>query len=94
MAKIPAMLSGTRAPTFGAILTLLKGPMVLAFGLSGFSEALDSFNGGDGRLGLHGTDDPTSIGSDSTHGCIRLTNDAIVQLAETVPLGTPVAIFS
>ncbi|MEZ5266625.1 MAG: L,D-transpeptidase [Acidimicrobiales bacterium] len=64
-----------------------------AFGLSGFSEALTTFDGGDGRLGLHGTDDPASIGTDSTHGCIRLANDAIVQLAHTVPLGTPVAIF-
>lgn len=65
-----------------------------AFGLSGFSEALTSFNGGDGRLGLHGTDDPSSIGADSTHGCIRVTNGAIVQLAQTVPLGTPVAIIA
>ncbi|MCC6438535.1 MAG: L,D-transpeptidase [Acidimicrobiales bacterium] len=65
-----------------------------AFGLSGFSEALSSFNGGDGRLGLHGTDDPSSIGTDSTHGCIRVTNDAVVQLAQTVPLGTPVAIIA
>lgn len=66
----------------------------LAFGLSGFSEALDSFNGGDGRLGIHGTDDPTSLGADSTSGCIRLANPAIEQLARTVPIGTPVMILS
>lgn len=63
-----------------------------AFGLSGFSETLTSFGAGDGRLGIHGTDDPASIGADVTHGCIRLTNAAVTQLAETVPLGTPVLI--
>jgi hypothetical protein len=65
-----------------------------AFGLSGFSEALTSFDGGDGRLGIHGTDDPTSLGADSTHGCIRLHNAAVEQLARTVPLGTPVVVIS
>ena len=65
-----------------------------AFGLSGFSDVLDSFNGGDGRLGLHGTDDPASLGTDSTNGCIRLANPAIEQLARTVPLGTPVTVVA
>ncbi len=64
-----------------------------AFGLSGFSEALTSFAGGDGRLGIHGTNDPASIGNDSTAGCIRLPNAAITQLARTLPLGTPVQIL-
>jgi hypothetical protein len=63
-----------------------------AYGLSGFSDDLTSFNGGDGRLGLHGTDDPTSLGADVTHGCIRVSNEAITQLARTLPLGTPVVI--
>lgn len=63
-----------------------------AFGLSGFSEALTAFNGGDGRLGIHGTNDPASLGTDSSSGCIRLANPAIEQLARTVPLGTPVTI--
>ena len=29
-----------------------------AYGLSGFSEVHDSFNGGPGDIGIHGTDDP------------------------------------
>lgn len=65
-----------------------------AFGLSGFADVLDGFNGGDGRLGLHGTDDPASLGTDSTNGCIRLANPAIDQLARTVPLGTPITIVA
>lgn len=40
--------------------------------------------------GLHGTTDPTSIGKKATHGCVRLTNDAITALYEMVPVGTPV----
>jgi lipoprotein-anchoring transpeptidase ErfK/SrfK len=64
-----------------------------AYGLSGFSDDLTSFNGGDGRLGLHGTNDPASLGSDVSHGCIRLANEAITQLARALPLGTPVVVL-
>jgi lipoprotein-anchoring transpeptidase ErfK/SrfK len=63
-----------------------------AFGLSGYSDVLTSFRGGDGGVGIHGTNEPSSIGRDSTHGCIRLKNDAINQLARLLPLGTPVFI--
>ena len=63
-----------------------------AFGLSGFSDDLTSFNGGDGRLGLHGTNDPRSLGLDVSRGCIRVSNEAITQLARALPLGTPVVI--
>lgn len=63
-----------------------------AFALSGFSEVLESFNGGDGLIGLHGTNDPSSLGSDVSHGCIRIPNELITQMAESVPLGTPVEI--
>jgi lipoprotein-anchoring transpeptidase ErfK/SrfK len=63
-----------------------------AFGLSGFSETLESFNGGEGVIGIHGTNDPDSVGSDVSHGCIRVTNDTIDQLAAVLPLGTPVFI--
>lgn len=63
-----------------------------AFGLSGYSETLRSFNGGDGVIGLHGTNDPSSLGSDVSHGCVRLANEVIDDLAGFLPLGTPVAI--
>ena len=46
-----------------------------AYGLSGFSEVLESFNGGPGQLGIHGTNDPTSIGKKVSSGCVRLRND-------------------
>ena len=64
-----------------------------AFGLSGFSEVLDGFGGSDDAIiGLHGTNDPASIGTDVSHGCIRLENSVIEELAATLPLGTPVRI--
>jgi lipoprotein-anchoring transpeptidase ErfK/SrfK len=65
-----------------------------AYGLSGFSPVLDSFNGGDAVIGIHGTDDPSSIGGTVSHGCIRMPNDSITQIVNDIglPLGTPVYI--
>lgn len=72
-----------------------KGPYgPYAYGLSGYSPVLDNFNGGDAVIGIHGTDDPSSIGKDISHGCIRLHNKDITELVEKwqLPLGTPVYI--
>jgi lipoprotein-anchoring transpeptidase ErfK/SrfK len=63
-----------------------------AFGLSAHSDVLRRFDGGDGQVGIHGTDYPQGLGTDVSHGCIRIGNRAIVRLAKTLPLGTPVAI--
>jgi lipoprotein-anchoring transpeptidase ErfK/SrfK len=64
-----------------------------AYGLNGFSQVLNDFAGGDGVIGLHGTNDPSSIGKDVSHGCIRLRNADITTLAKILPLGTPVEIL-
>ena len=63
-----------------------------AYGLSGFSEVHESFNGGPGDIGIHGTDDPSAIGSDVSNGCIRLRNEDITRLAPMLPYATPVEI--
>jgi lipoprotein-anchoring transpeptidase ErfK/SrfK len=63
-----------------------------AFGLSGFSESIFAFNGGDGRLGIHGTNDPSSLGRAKSHGCIRVSNAGITKMAKTLFLGSPVRI--
>lgn len=63
-----------------------------AFGLSAFSNVLYSFGGGPGQIGLHGTDDPGALGTDVSHGCIRVSNSIITRLAGLLPLGTPVEI--
>jgi lipoprotein-anchoring transpeptidase ErfK/SrfK len=63
-----------------------------AYGLSGFSNELTSFAGGEGVIGIHGTNDPSSIGRQSSHGCIRMSNDGITYLSRILPLGVPVEI--
>jgi len=63
-----------------------------AFGLSAFSNVLYHFGAGAGEIGLHGTDQPALLGTDVSHGCIRISNAAIVRLARILPLGTPVTI--
>jgi lipoprotein-anchoring transpeptidase ErfK/SrfK len=63
-----------------------------ALGLSGRSGVLTEFAGGDGQIGIHGTNDPASIGRDVSHGCIRVPNEVIEELAARLPLGTPVVV--
>lgn len=65
-----------------------------SFGISAHSRVLKYFAGGDGRVGVHGTNQPALIGSNVSHGCIRLRNTPIRRLARILPLGTPVYIRS
>jgi len=95
---------GTReTPTPGGLYYLIEllrppdpagayGPY--AYGLSGFSTVIHHFNGGDGVIGLHGTNEPTKVGHDVSHGCIRLYNKDITYLARLLPLGTPIRILA
>jgi lipoprotein-anchoring transpeptidase ErfK/SrfK len=63
-----------------------------ALGVSAHSDTLSEFAGGDGRIGIHGTDAPDSIGQAVSHGCVRVPNDVVALLAQSLPLGTPVTI--
>lgn len=49
-------------------------------------------NLGDGYA-LHGTNQPNSIGTSVSHGCVRLRNEDIETLYQMVPVGTPVYIY-
>jgi hypothetical protein len=69
------------------------GPWALP--LTIFSNVLQNFGGGPGRVAIHGRDgaslnDP--LGSAASHGCIRIENGAINWIAKNVPQGTPVQI--
>lgn len=44
------------------------------------------------QIGIHGTCAPWSIGGRSSHGCIRLTNENILDLVERVEKGMPVIV--
>ena len=43
-------------------------------------------------IGLHGTNDPDSIGRSASHGCVRLANWDVMRLAGKIKAGVPVAI--
>lgn len=49
----------------------------------------------DGRIyGIHGTNDPETIGHYVSNGCIRLKNDHVEALFERIPIGTKILIVS
>jgi lipoprotein-anchoring transpeptidase ErfK/SrfK len=82
----------TEALTVPSFQRSAYGPY--AFGTSAHSDVYTSFGGGDGTVGIHGTGDPSSLGKDASHGCIRLSNEGITSLINQVPLGTPVEIVA
>ena len=43
-------------------------------------------------IGIHGTNEPETIGHAASHGCIRLANWDIVRLAQRIKPGVPVSI--
>ncbi|HEX5247818.1 MAG TPA: L,D-transpeptidase [Gaiellaceae bacterium] len=101
VARFPAAVGRSVLPTPTGrhyIVELLRQPDPngaygpFAFGLSAYSHVLYSFGGGPGQIGIHGTNEPASIGHSVSHGCVRIPNRDIVRLAYTLPLGTPVTI--
>ncbi|HZN15048.1 MAG TPA: L,D-transpeptidase [Acidimicrobiales bacterium] len=66
------------------------GPYV--FGLSAHSNVYEKFGGGDGMVGVHGTNQPGLIGRSVSHGCIRMYNASITKLVGMLPIGTPIVI--
>ncbi|MFV3010809.1 L,D-transpeptidase [Clostridium botulinum] len=45
-----------------------------------------------GDYGIHGTNNPSSIGKSVSNGCIRMFNNQVIELSNLVPIGTTVAI--
>ena len=93
--------AGTPTPTGQFyVLDLLQPPVPdgpygpYAFGLSAHSDVLTDFGGGDGQVGIHGTNRPDQLGTDASHGCIRVSNEVVEQLAGLLPLGTRVEIVA
>jgi lipoprotein-anchoring transpeptidase ErfK/SrfK len=44
------------------------------------------------HYGIHGTNDPSSIGHIVSHGCIRMYNEDVLALSKIVPINTRVTI--
>jgi lipoprotein-anchoring transpeptidase ErfK/SrfK len=63
-----------------------------AFGLSGHQPNLPpGWTGGD-QLAIHGTNDPASIGTASSAGCLRVSDAALAALRRVLRPGSPVVI--
>jgi lipoprotein-anchoring transpeptidase ErfK/SrfK len=101
--RAPVGIGTSETPTPGGVFyikELLQPPSPngpygpFAFGLSGYSDVLKSFAGGNGVIGLHGTNEPQYVGKDVSHGCIRLYNSDILRLVQLLPLGTPVEVVA
>jgi lipoprotein-anchoring transpeptidase ErfK/SrfK len=80
--------------TTGLFETASTQPMFgpYAYPLSGYSEVLYDYAGGEGQMGIHGTNEPSSLGRNVSHGCVRMSNAAITRLAKVLPVGVPVEI--
>ncbi|HOB12046.1 MAG TPA: peptidoglycan-binding protein [Syntrophomonadaceae bacterium] len=46
-----------------------------------------------GGYGIHGTNNPKSIGRAVSHGCIRLYNEDVIEIYDQTPIGTLVTIM-
>jgi L,D-transpeptidase YnhG len=44
------------------------------------------------KYGIHGTDEPASIGTHASGGCIRMKNADVIRLFDQVEVGTPVEV--
>jgi len=58
------------------------------------ARALYLYQGGrDTHFRVHGTNEPWTIGTEVSNGCIRLINDDIIDLYDGTPLGTTVVVI-
>jgi lipoprotein-anchoring transpeptidase ErfK/SrfK len=65
------------------------GPRVV--GISAFSPVLRGWPQG-GPVAIHGTNTPFELGFAVSHGCIRVSNAAVLRIHRLAPEGTPVRI--
>jgi lipoprotein-anchoring transpeptidase ErfK/SrfK len=63
-----------------------------ALGISAHSDVLQHVWVEDGPIGIHGTNEPWSIGRAASHGCIRVANDEMRRIFRLAPAGTPVVV--
>jgi lipoprotein-anchoring transpeptidase ErfK/SrfK len=66
------------------------GPYQLS--VTGFSDVLQHFGGGQGQIAIHGTNAPGLIGGNVSHGCVRMLNPDSTQVSSLISVATPVDI--
>jgi hypothetical protein len=65
-----------------------------AFGISGIQPRLPAGWSGGNQLAIHGTNDPSSIGTSASAGCVRVSEWALDRFKPLLRLGTPVIIHA
>jgi|tagenome__1003787_1003787.scaffolds.fasta_scaffold20888826_1 hypothetical protein len=102
LASFPAAIGAVTTPTPAGRYSVTdslatgdpSGPFGwYAFGLSGHQPHLPPYWSGGDQLAIHGTDDPASIGTAASHGCLRISPQALTRLRPALRLGTPVVIM-
>jgi len=100
MLQVPAAIGAPNTPTPPGTFYVTDvipedagGPYgAWALVLSSRSDAMTTFDGGDPRIAIHGTNAPSSIGNAASNGCIRLAADPLAALAAAIAPGTPVTV--
>ena len=87
---------GTPTPTGRTFLLALLAPpdptySPLIVPLGTHSDALSTYGGGPGTVGIHGWPDTSVFGQSVSNGCVRVPSAAL-QLVSTIPLGSLVVI--
>ena len=57
-------------------------------------QVLDTFDNGLPQVAFHGTNQPELVGTKASNGCVRIPNDIVTKIAETIPAGTPIDVFA
>lgn len=80
--SIVSIENSTRWKDFDHVYRASYGPWFMRLKVPGFRS-----------IGIHGTNEPESIGTRASQGCVRLRNEEVVRLKELVRVGTPVEIL-
>jgi lipoprotein-anchoring transpeptidase ErfK/SrfK len=103
VARYPVAVGASYAPTPAGnffVTEILKAPNpngaygAYAFGLSDFSNTYSEFEGGPGQIAIHGTNQPWVIGSNASHGCIRVRDDVDLYLESVLGPGSIVDVIN
>jgi lipoprotein-anchoring transpeptidase ErfK/SrfK len=65
-----------------------------AFGISGIQPRLPAGWSGGNQLAIHGTNQPSTIGTSASAGCVRVSEASLRRLVPMLQLGTPVIIHA
>jgi L,D-transpeptidase-like protein len=63
-----------------------------AFGISGIQPRLPAGWSGGNQLAIHGTNNPSSIGTSASAGCVRVSEGTLARLLPLLRYGTPVIV--